>query len=224
MPSPSEFRTARQRMVTRQLESRGITDPRVLQAMRNVPREIFVPEHLAADAYDDSPLPILGGQTISQPYIVALMVESLKLNGGERVLEVGTGSGYGAAVLSRIADVVVTIERLERLAEQARTRFAELGYGNIDVRVGDGTLGVPELAPYDGIVVTASGPHVPSSLKEQLAVGGRLVMPVAEAGGREMLVRITRLDQERFEQEELTAVRFVPLIGVQGWGEEGASG
>lgn len=204
-------------MVRRQIESRGLTDPRILAAMRTVPRENFVPPHLAEDAYDDSPLPIAGGQTISQPYIVAFMIDALQLQGDESVLEIGTGSGYAAAVLSQIVQRVLTIERLANLAAVAEDRLVRLGCHNVEVRTGDGTLGAPDRAPFEAIVVTASGPRVPESLTDQLAVNGRLVMPVASSEDREVLVRVTRRSDGEFDSEDLSAVRFVPLIGKEGW-------
>src|SRR2546423_12369473 len=168
----------RERMVQRQVARRGVRDVRVLEAMREVPREAFVPEGLEEFAYEDSPLPIEAGQTISQPYIVAAMIEAAEVQPGDRALEIGTGSGYAAAVLSQIADQVYTIERHPELAETAKMRFRELGYDNIEVRVGDGTLGWPDAAPFDAIIVTAAGPGIPKPLREQLAIGGRLVVPV----------------------------------------------
>src|SRR4051794_34261243 len=170
----------RERMVQRQLARRGVRDVRVLEAMREVPREAFVAEGMREFAYEDSPLPIEAGQTISQPYIVALMIEAAEVKPGAPALEIGTGSGYAAAGVSMIADQVYTIERHPELAEIARRRFVELGYDNIEVRVADGTQGWPEAAPFDAIIATAGGPQVPAPLREQLAVGGRLVMPVGE--------------------------------------------
>jgi len=210
----------RERMVDRQIEIRGVRDQAVLSAMRKVPRERFVPESLAELAYTDRPLPIGEGQTISQPYIVAMMTDALTLRPHDRVLEIGTGSGYGAAVLSVLVAEVDTIERLEELAESARTRLVELGYANVHVRHGDGSLGWPAHAPYDAIVVTASGPDVPTALLEQLAIGGRLVMPIGNRD-RQRLVRVERTGPERYTREILEAVVFVPLIGAQGWNETG---
>ncbi len=208
---------AREQMVERQIIGRGVQDPAVLSAMRRVPREAFVPRHLARRAYADQPLPIGEGQTISQPYIVATMTESLRLRPGDRVLEIGTGSGYGAAVLGEIAAEVYTVERLARLAESARCRLAQLRYTNVHVRHGDGSLGWPEHAPYDAIVVTAGGPEVPPSLLKQLAVGGRLVMPVGSFPLAQQLVRVVRTAETAYEREELGDVAFVPLIGAEGW-------
>ena len=203
----------------RLLQRRGIRDDRVLQAMLDVPRERFVGLDLAEFAYDDSPLPIDEGQTISQPYIVALMTEALQLGPEDRVLEIGTGSGYAAAVLAQVAGQVFTIERHRSLADQARRRLEKLGCDNVEVRCGDGTLGWPEHAPYDAIVVTAAGPDAPRSLIEQLAPGGRLVIPTGTTLAGQKLLRLTRVDRENVEIEELGAVRFVPLIGEEGWRE-----
>jgi protein-L-isoaspartate(D-aspartate) O-methyltransferase len=202
-------------MVDTQIAARGVRDARVLEAMRSVPRERFVPERLAAAAFEDMPLPIGHGQTISQPFIVALMAEALELSPEDRVLEVGTGSGYSAAVLSRIARAVYTIERLEPLAELATKRLAELGYDNVQVRLGDGTLGWAEEAPFDAIVVTAGGPKIPAPLSEQLAVGGRLVIPIGPWPGLQSLVRVRRTGPDEFANEDLGGVAFVPLIGAE---------
>jgi protein-L-isoaspartate(D-aspartate) O-methyltransferase len=208
-------------MVDRQIKNRGVRDEAVLSAMRQVPRERFVPAAVAAFAYEDRALPIGEDQTISQPYVVAMMTEALGLGPDDRVLEIGTGSGYAAAVLATIAAEVYTIERLEGLAESARRRLAELGYANVHVRHGDGSLGWPEHAPYDAIVVTAGGPDVPTALLDQLAVGGRLVMPVGSKFGGQRLVRIERTGTDSYEREDLEGVVFVPLIGAQGWPETG---
>jgi protein-L-isoaspartate(D-aspartate) O-methyltransferase len=216
----ADSRDERREMVARQIVRRGVRSPAVARAMREVPRELFTKEELREFAYSDAPLPIGEGQTISQPYIVAYMTEALELEGGERVLEVGTGSGYAAAVLSRLAGEVYTIERYESLAAEARAALARAGYGNVHVIVGDGTKGWPAGAPYDAIVVAAGGPQVPSALREQLAVGGRLVMPVGDTPREQHLVRVHRMDEERYEDEELLPVRFVPLIGEQGWPAE----
>ncbi|HEM46220.1 MAG TPA: protein-L-isoaspartate(D-aspartate) O-methyltransferase, partial [Alphaproteobacteria bacterium] len=178
-----DFTTQREEMVRRQIEARGVRAKAVLDAMRTVRREGFVPSYLGEFAYDDTPLPIEEEQTISQPYIVAFMIEALELAGDERVLEIGTGSGYAAAVLAEIAREVYTIERHEGLARTAAARLAEQGYGRVHVRCGDGTLGWPEAAPFDAIVVAAGGPRVPASLREQLAIGGRLVIPVGDQVG-----------------------------------------
>jgi protein-L-isoaspartate(D-aspartate) O-methyltransferase len=207
-----DHRAARLRMVAEQLATRDISDERVLDAMRRVPRHEFVPKHLARQAYDDWPLPIGHAVTISQPYIVALMTQALRLRPGDRVLEVGTGSGYAAAVLAELADDVTTIECIEPLAEQARERLAAYGE-RVRVITGDGSLGFAPHAPYDAIVVTAAAPEIPRPLLAQLAPGGRLVIPVGR--GVEQLVRVTRTDHGD-EREELLPVRFVPLTGEHG--------
>jgi protein-L-isoaspartate(D-aspartate) O-methyltransferase len=191
--------------------------------MRAVPRERFVPASMARFAYDDGPLPIGKGQTISQPYIVAVMTAAVRMKPGERALEIGTGSGYGAAVLSRIAGEVYTVERVGELAESARRRLAELGYDNVHVLEGDGTLGWPEHAPYEAILVTAGGPRVPKALLHQMAVGGRLIMPVGTDLHGQRLVRVTRTDAHEYEHENLEYVAFVPLIGAEGWPEGGST-
>ncbi|HXV36466.1 MAG TPA: protein-L-isoaspartate(D-aspartate) O-methyltransferase [Myxococcota bacterium] len=209
----------RERMVRVQIAARGIRDQAVLDAFRSVPREAFLPPELREFAYQDSPLPIEKGQTISQPYIVALMTAALGLRAGDRVLEIGTGSGYAAAILGRIARSVYTLERHEELAKLAAQRLAELGFDNVSVRCGDGSLGWPEHAPYDAIAVAAGGPGVPPALLEQLEPGGRLVMPVGEGRELQKLVRITRERDGSFASEDLGDVRFVPLIGEQGWAE-----
>jgi protein-L-isoaspartate(D-aspartate) O-methyltransferase len=209
----------RERMVAEQLKPRGIHDARVLEAMRTVPREAFVhPQHRRL-AYDDAPLPIPGGQTISQPFVVALMCQALQLQPEYRVLEIGTGSGYAAAVLSRLAAEVHTVERLPILVEFARGNLARLGYDNVHVHLGDGTLGWPANAPYQGTAVAAGGPKIPGALREQLAVGGRLVIPIGDRPRSQRLVRLVRKDKGRFAQDTISYVRFVPLIGDQGWGE-----
>jgi protein-L-isoaspartate(D-aspartate) O-methyltransferase len=216
-----DLQQLRDRMVDVQLTGRGIQDRRVLDAMRSVPREAFVDPGLEEFAYEDSPLPIEEKQTISQPYIVAMMIEIAEVEPGDRVLEVGAGSGYAAAVVGRIASEVYAIERHPALAEKAQARLRQLGYGNITIRAGDGTLGWPEAAPFDAILVAAGGPDVPPALKEQLAIGGRLVIPVGEAERYQHLLRITRTGDDDFEREDLGPVMFVPLIGKQGWAEDG---
>lgn len=216
----ADFEVLREDMVRRQISARGIRDELVLDAMRTVPREKFVPEHVQEFAYNDHALPIEQNQTISQPYIVALMTEALQLSEGDRVLEVGTGSGYAAAVLSRIAEEVFSIERHEYFVQRALEIYEKLGYENIQVRSGDGTLGWPEEGPFDAISVTAGGPEIPESLKEQLAPGGRLVIPIGSSLRLQKLVRVTRTGDDQFETEELSDVRFVPLIGEQGWKSE----
>ncbi len=213
----TDYSRLRERMVERQIAGRGVRSEKVLDAMRKVPRERFLPNRQGVWAYDDAPLPIGDGQTISQPYIVAYMTEALALVGGERVLEIGTGSGYAAAVLAEIAADVYTIERIDGLAIMARANLAELGYENVHVRQGDGTLGWPEQAPFDGIIVTAGGPDVPDTLKNQLEIGGRLVMPIGKTAWYQELVRITRTAETEFDMEYLMPVRFVPLIGEEGW-------
>jgi protein-L-isoaspartate(D-aspartate) O-methyltransferase len=216
-----DFGALRQAMVERQIAARGVRDRRVLEALGTVPREAFVPERLAEFAYDDTPLPIGQEQTISQPYVVALMAEALELNAGDRVLEIGAGSGYAAAVLARTAREVWTVERHEPLAREARERMARLGYANVHVIHGDGTLGWPEHAPYDAIVVAAGGPEVPQALLDQLAPGGRLVIPIGPDLRTQSLVRVRRRPDGTDAREDLGGVRFVPLIGAQGWREEG---
>jgi protein-L-isoaspartate(D-aspartate) O-methyltransferase len=208
-------------MVDIQIARRGVRDPHILDAMRQVPREAFVEPGFEEFAYEDGPLPIGEGQTISQPYIVALMIEAGEVRPGDRVLEVGAGSGYAAAVVSRIAERVYAIERHPSLGALAQERFRRLGYDNIDLRVGDGTLGWPDAAPFDAILVAAGGPEVPQALKEQLAVGGRLVIPVGEEEGHQILLKVTRTGQANYDEEDLGGVMFVPLIGEQGWAEDG---
>jgi protein-L-isoaspartate(D-aspartate) O-methyltransferase len=204
-------------MVRDQARRGDVTDPRVVEAMGRVPREAFVPERLRDDAYEERALPIGLGQTISQPLMVATMTEALTLSPGERVLEVGSGSGYQVAVLRHLVDDVVGVERIPELVERARSTLLEIGIDDIELHVGDGTLGWPDRAPYDAVVVTAGGPSVPAALLDQLAPGGRLVMPVGPRGG-ERLVRVRRRADGTFaEPEDLGPVSFVPLIGAQGW-------
>ena len=211
---------AAERMVVRQIERRGVRDARVLAAMRKVERSAFLPDALREFAYEDTALPIEEGQTISQPYVVARMAETANLTSRDRVLEVGSGSGYAAAVLGEIAVRVHAIERHPALANLARNRLDALGYHNVNVLVGDGTLGWPKAAPFDAIVVSAGGPRVPDPLRQQLAIGGRLVMPVGDTSNRQRLVRIVRTSDEKFEQETLEDVRFLPLIGAEGWHDQ----
>jgi protein-L-isoaspartate(D-aspartate) O-methyltransferase len=207
-------------MVRRQIARRGVRDALVLDACSSVAREQFLPEELREFAYDDSPLPIAEGQTISQPYIVALMTEALQLHGGEKVLEIGTGSGYAAAILARIAGEVYTVERHGQLAAKAADVLQTQGCHNVHVLHGDGTLGWPEHAPFDAIVVAAGGPRVPESLKTQLKIGGRLVIPVGADPHLQELMRITRVSAQHYQTEEIADVRFVPLVGDEGWTPE----
>jgi len=206
------------KMVDSQIRARGIRDPRVLKAMETVPRHLFVNEALRDQAYNDNPLPINGGQTISQPYIVALMTEAMGLTGNDKVLEIGTGSGYQAAILATLAEHVFSIDRLASLAGEARRLLESLNYYNIAIRVGDGTLGWKDEAPFDAVIVTAGAPNIPKTLVEQLTVGGRLVIPV---GGRhsQVLIRLTRLSEDinEVKKEDLGGCRFVDLIGEYGW-------
>ena len=207
-------------MVETQIKARGIEDRLVLDAMKKVPRHVFVPESYYDAAYSDRPLPIGLGQTISQPYMVAIMTETMKLKGREKVLEVGTGSGYQTAILAEIADHVVSLERLPELAGAARERLRQLGYANVEIHVGDGSAGYPERAPYDAIIVTAGAPEIPGVLLEQLSDGGRLVIPVGNSF-QQTLTRITLAGGER-KTERLEGCVFVPLIGKYGWGERDA--
>lgn len=213
------FSALRHRMVEQQLRARGIVDERVLEAMHAVPREEFVPPELREAAYDDCPLPIGHGQTISQPFTVAFQCEALQLTGSERVLEIGTGSGYAAAVLSHLAAEVFTVERLPIVAKDAAARLNRLGYSRVHCRPADGTLGWKEHAPYEGIVVTAGGNSMPQPLLEQLAPGGRIVMPIGDLTGGQVMYRFTKLPNE-LRVENLGAFSFVPLIGRYGWSEE----
>ncbi|MGP7988225.1 MAG: protein-L-isoaspartate(D-aspartate) O-methyltransferase [Desulfobaccales bacterium] len=210
-----QFAAARERMVAEQIRARGVADPRVLAALRRVPRHRFIPEHLWSQAYADYPLPIGDDQTISQPYIVALMTEILELKETDRVLEVGTGSGYQAAILAELAAQVFSIDRKGGLADYARSILESLGYRNIRIRVGDGTLGWPEEAPFDGIIVTAGAPQVPRPLVEQLARGGRLVIPVGDAFTQTLTC--VRQTGEGLKYEYHGGCRFVRLIGKYGW-------
>jgi protein-L-isoaspartate(D-aspartate) O-methyltransferase len=209
----------RQRMVSDQLRRRDIVDPHVLAAFGTVAREEFVPDELSPHAYDDAPLPIGAGQTISQPYVVAMTVQALQLTGRERVLEIGTGSGYAAAILGALVREVETVERLADLAAAATARLARLGFTNVHVHHSDGSLGWPARAPYEAIAVAAGAPKPPPSLLEQLTIGGRMVLPHGEVD-HQRLVRITRRDVAQFDQEDLGEVRFVPLLGAEGWPEK----
>jgi protein-L-isoaspartate(D-aspartate) O-methyltransferase len=214
------YKKQRSRMVETQIKSRGISDSRVLRAMETVPRHLFIDEGLIDQAYNDSPLPIGEKQTISQPYIVALMTQALELNGKERVLEIGTGSGYQTAILAFLAERVFSIERIAPLAVKARKILDRLNYYNVAIRVGDGSYGWKEEAPFDAIITTAAAPEIPQYLVEQLAAGGRLVVPI---GGRDMqtLYKLTRLieNPQEIRKEDLGGCRFVSLIGESGWKE-----
>jgi len=217
--SMTDYAAEREAMVERQLRRRGITEPDILDAFRAVPREAFISEDYAHLAYGDHPLPIEANQTISQPYIVALMVQAAAIRHGDAVLEVGAGSGYAAAVISRIAARVVAIERQHDLVEVARQRLESLGYSNVLIVEGDGTRGCPDEAPFDAILAAASGSHVPSALIAQLAPNGRIVMPLGEPGLPQELVKVTKQDDGILKQENLGGVRFVPLIGEEGWSD-----
>ncbi len=213
----TDFDEARGHMVDVDLARRDITDPSVLTAFRSTPRDAFVPDELAALAYEDAPLDIGEGQTISQPYVVAFMVQALRLCGDECVLEIGTGSGYAAAILSRLAKKVYSIECIASLAASAKARLSRLGFLNVEVACGDGSVGWPEHAPYDAIVVAAGAPKMPPALLAQLAIGGRLVIPIGPDSSLQMLMRVTREGVASCREESLTGVRFVPLVGEQGW-------
>ena len=212
-----QFTARRQRMVSQQILARGLTDEAVLGALATVPRHRFVAPDYAELAYEDMPLSIPAGQTISQPYIVAYMISLLRLQTSDRVLEVGTGSGYAAAVLSLLAREVYGVERHEQLIRLARQRLEEMEYDNVFLRQGDGTLGWPEHAPYDGILVSAGGPVVPEPLRAQLAIGGRLVMPVGRLPRYQDLICLTRLSETDYLSEDMGAVAFVPLVGKAAW-------
>jgi protein-L-isoaspartate(D-aspartate) O-methyltransferase len=215
----ADFAALRERMIERHIEARGLDDPVLIAAFRAVPREAFISEEYAHLAYGDHPLPIEANQTISQPYIVALMVQAAAITHGDAVLEVGAGSGYAAAVISRIAARVVAIERQHDLVEVARQRLERLGYSNVLLVEGDGTRGCPDEAPFDAILAAASGSHVPSALIAQLAPNGRIVMPIGEPGLPQELVKVTKQDDRILKQENLGGVRFVPLIGEEGWSD-----
>jgi len=213
----TDFTREREAMVERQLKRRGITEPAILDAFLAVPREEFVAEQHAHLAYGDHPLPIEAEQTISQPYIVALMIQAAAVGPDDVVLEIGAGSGYAAAVISRIADRVIAIERQHRLVEVASERVRRLGYDNVEIVEGDGTRGCAEKAPFNAILAAASGSHVPEPLLSQLASGGRLVMPLGNPSGIQELVKVTKDEDGLLRQESLGGVRFVPLIGEEGW-------
>ncbi len=216
----ADLAAAREKMVERQIAGRGLADPRLLAAFRAVPREAFVADDMADTAYEDKPLPIEADQTISQPYIVALMADAAGVAPGARVLEIGAGSGYAAAILAQLAGEVIAIERHEELARLAAERMARLGYGNVRVIHGDGTHGWPAQAPYNAILAAASGSHVPDGLRRQLKVGGTLVMPVGEPAAVQRLVKVTRTADDAWQEEDLGPVRFVPLVGTHGWRSE----
>jgi len=214
----ARLQAARRVMIETQIERRGVRDARVLGAMRAVPRHACVPAELRAQAYEDAPLPIGGGQTISQPYMVAAMTAALKLRGDERVLEVGGGCGYQAAVLAKLAREVVTVECRSELAAATSTRLSEMGYENIHVHCGDGTLGLPEMAPFDAILVAAGAPAVPQPLMAQLAEGGRMVIPVGNLENQELtLIECMERSRGIFQTTVLDGCRFVPLVGAHGW-------
>lgn len=215
MEGKDRFTAARRKMVQTQIENRGVGDRRVLKAMRIIPRHTFVPKELQAEAYQDNPLPIGHGQTISQPYMVGLMSSLLELRGSEKILEIGTGSGYQAAILSTLAAEVHSVEHIPQLAEQARGRLAALHMDNVMIHVGDGSLGWPDAAPYDGILVTAGAPVLPEALPEQLKDGGRLVIPVGERWRQ--VLQVWTKGAAGLEKEEVLPVVFVPLKGAQGW-------
>lgn len=217
MVANNDYIQQRIELVEKHLKPKGIKDKKVLEAMLTVPRHIFVPEEYRDYAYDDSPLPIGKNQTISQPFIVALMIQELNLEGKEKVLEIGTGSGYAAAVISRIVEQVFTIERHKGLAIQAKECFTELGYYNIKIKIGDGTQGLVKKAPFEAILVSAAAPVIPETLSSQLAPGGIMMIPIGEKKGIQKLVRLTKEGEKDLEIEELDYVRFVPLIGEHGW-------
>jgi protein-L-isoaspartate(D-aspartate) O-methyltransferase len=212
-----DYQLARDKMVKNQLAARGIKDKNVLRAMGKIQRHLFIEEALIGEAYSDHPLPIGHKQTISQPYIVALMTEALELSGEERVLEVGTGSGYQTAILAELAEKVYTIERIRPLMEKARRLLAELGYANVIMKAFDGTLGWREYKPFDAIIVTAGAPEIPKPLMEQLADGGRMIVPIGDKFSQK-LIRVKR-EMDDFEEEDHGGCRFVDLIGVYGWKE-----
>jgi len=215
----TDFAAEREAMVQRQIAGRGIHDPKILEAFRAVPREQFMSEDYADLAYGDHPLPIEAGQTISQPYIVALMIQAAEIKPGDTVLEVGAGSGYAAAVMSRIAGKVTAIERQGELVQVARERMRRLGYDNVRIVEGDGTKGYADEGPFDAILAAASGSHVPPPWVSQLADGGRIVMPVGDSSWIQKLVKVTKGPGGKLITEDLGGVRFVPLIGEEGWAD-----
>ena len=214
-----DFAGHRERMVRQQIGRRGVRDPAILSAFMAVPREEFVGFEQRCNAYGDYPLPIEAGQTISQPYIVAMMIEAAEIGAGDKVLEVGAGSGYAAAVIGRIAREVIGIERHSELAGLAAERMRRLGFGNVRIVEGDGTLGWPEEAPFDAILAAASGSHVPQALVDQLTPGGRIVMPIGSPDSVQHLVKVTKQADGSVRQSDLGAVRFVPLVGEEGWSD-----
>jgi protein-L-isoaspartate(D-aspartate) O-methyltransferase len=218
----SDFATLRERMIDRQIAARGLDDPNLLAAFREVPREDFISGDYADYAYQDSPLPIESGQTISQPYIVALTIDAAEISKGDNVLEVGAGSGYAAAVIGRIARKVIAVERHHELVELAQKRMKYLGYDNVRIVEGDGTLGWPEEAPFDAIVAAASGSHVPRSWIAQLKPGGRIVMPIGDPHSAQSLIKVTKEEDGTLRREDLGGVRFVPLIGKEGFSDGGS--
>ena len=213
----TDYTAQREAMVEQHLRRRGIKDQHILDAFLTVPREEFVAEEHVRAAYGDHPLPIEAGQTISQPYIVGLMIQAAEIKRGDKVLEVGAGSGYAAALISRIAKTVIGVERQHDLVEIARRRMQRLGYHNVEIVEGDGTKGYSDQAPFDAILAAASGSHIPRPLVEQLAPGGRIVMPLGNPGWAQQLIKVTKTDDGTLVQEDLGGVRFVPLIGEEGW-------
>ena len=216
----TDYAAEREAMVDRHLKRRGITEKPIIDAFLAVPREAFVSPEYEHLAYGDHPLPIEAGQTISQPYIVALTIQAAAIKPGDTVLEVGAGSGYAAAVISRIAKKVIAIERQHDLVGIARQRLERLGYGNVEIVEGDGTKGCPDEAPFEAIVAAASGSHVPPAFIEQLSPGGRIVMPVGDPGWVQELIKVTKQEDGMLKQENLGGVRFVPLIGEEGWSDD----
>jgi protein-L-isoaspartate(D-aspartate) O-methyltransferase len=212
----------REAMIQRQLKRRGIRDSHIIDAFREVRREAFISGEYGRLAYGDHPLPIESGQTISQPYIVALMIEAAEVKAGDTVLEVGAGSGYAAAVISRIAGKVIAVERQPALVEVARERMRTMGFDNVEIVEGDGSTGWPDAAPFDAIIAAATGSHVPAPLVEQLRDGGRLVMPIGDPETLQELIKVTKRPDGTLEQVNLGAVRFVPLVGEEGWSDAGA--